>query len=156
MRRALFPAWFAVLLLCAASLFSSFARADDALDARELQLAHQLRCLVCQNQTLAESNAPLAADMRRQIREQLAQGRSDDEIVAFFEKRYGAFVRFDPPFVPSTWALWIAPFALLGLGFVALWRGMSRRRAQAPVAELDDAERARIARLLDEDEEPPR
>jgi len=136
---------FAALLLCAA-----FAHADEAMDQRELQLAHKLRCLVCQNQTLAESNAPLAADMRRQIREQLAQGRSDDEIVAFFEKRYGAFVRFDPPFVASTWALWIAPFALLGLGAIALWRTMARRRDDAP--PLSEAERARVAQLLEQEE----
>ena len=126
-----------VLLLCAV-----FARADEATEQRELRLAHQLRCLVCQNQTLAESNAPLAADMRRQIREQLAQGRSDDEIVAFFEQRYGAFVRFDPPFAPSTSALTVYEQGTLILDFAdakkrsVIWRGsasdaLDRTRGEA-------------------------
>ncbi len=85
--------------------------------------------MVCQNQTLAESNAPLAADMRRQIREQLAQGRSEAAGDEYFEQRYGAFVRYDPPFVPSTWLLWLGPFVLLASGFAVMWRGGAATRA---------------------------
>ncbi|HEY0956677.1 MAG TPA: cytochrome c-type biogenesis protein, partial [Roseateles sp.] len=96
--------------------WSCTARAD--LDAREAQLAAQLRCVVCQNQTIAESNAPLAADMRREIRAQLQAGRSDQEVLAFFEQRYGSFVRYTPPLRPSTWLLW-------GLPFLALLAGMA-------------------------------
>ena len=107
---------------------------------REARLAASLRCMVCQNQTLAESNAPLAADMRRQIREQLRQGRSEQQIKDFFEQRYGAFVRYDPPFMPSTWLLWLGPFVLLAAGFAALWRVVSRHgRCAARAADAGGA-----------------
>ncbi len=109
----------------------------DALEARESRLAHQLRCVVCQNQTLAESNAPLAADMRQVIREQLRDGRSDDEVVSFFEQRYGAFVRYSPPWRPSTWLLWTGPFLVLAAGLGAL--AMALRRRGAFLANGDDA-----------------
>ena len=107
------------------------AHAGDALEAREARLAARLRCVVCQNQTVAESNAPLAADMRQQIREQLAQGRSDGEVLEFFERRYGTFVRYDAPLRPATLLLWSAPFALLAIGLAVLLRLVARRRAAA-------------------------
>lgn len=111
------------------------------------KLAHGLRCLVCQNQTLADSNAPLAHDMRNLIHAQLAEGRSDAQIMRFFEDRYGDFVRYDPPFKPVTWLLWLGPFALLALGFWVLLRTLKRRAgARAP---LTADERARAARFLD-------
>lgn len=111
------------------------------------KLAHGLRCLVCQNQTLADSNAPLAHDMRDLIHAQLAEGRSDAQIMRFFEDRYGDFVRYDPPFKPITWLLWIGPFALMALGFWVLVRTLKRRAvARAP---LTADERARAARFLD-------
>jgi len=111
------------------------------------KLAHGLRCLVCQNQTLADSNAPLAHDMRNLIHTQLAEGRSDAQIMRFFEERYGDFVRYDPPFKPITWLLWLGPFALLALGFWVLVRTLKRRAgARAP---LTADERARAARFLD-------
>ncbi|WP_423194158.1 cytochrome c-type biogenesis protein CcmH [Cupriavidus sp. H18C2] len=107
------------------------AAPDPALDARVHALAQQLRCMVCQNQTLADSNAPLAVDLRGQIRAQMAQGASDMAIKDFLVQRYGDFVLYDPPFKPATWALWLGPFALLA-GIVAmLWR---RRRATATAA----------------------
>lgn len=118
-----------------------------ALEQRAERLAHGLRCLVCQNQSLAESNAPLAHDMRNLIRSQLAEGRSDAQIMRFFEDRYGDFVRYEPPFKPITWLLWLGPFALLALGFAVLWRTVARRpRSRAP---LTADERARAARYLD-------
>lgn len=102
---------------------------------------------MCQNQSLAESNAPLAHDMRNLIRSQLAEGRSDAQIMRFFEDRYGDFVRYEPPFKPITWLLWLGPFALLALGFAVLWRTVARRpRSRAP---LTADERARAARYLD-------
>ncbi len=117
------------------------------LEQRADKLAHGLRCLVCQNQTLAESNAPLAQDMRKLIRDQLAAGRSDAQIMRFFEDRYGDFVRYDPPFKPITWLLWLGPFALLALGFFVLLRTLKRRAgARAP---LTADERERAARFLD-------
>ncbi|PND35582.1 cytochrome c-type biogenesis protein CcmH [Achromobacter pulmonis] len=127
------------------------AAAAPALSAEQEQradkLAHGLRCLVCQNQTLAESNAPLAQDMRDLIRGQLAAGRTDAQIMRFFEERYGDFVRYDPPFKPITWLLWLGPFALLALGFAVLLRTLRRRAgARAP---LTADERERAARFLD-------
>lgn len=127
-------------------------RAD--LDARELRLAEQLRCVVCQNQTLAESNAPLAADMRREMRTQLQAGHSDEQVLAFFEKRYGSFVRYAPPMRPATWLLWGGPFIL---GVVALTTLLItlKRRENAHVAEtLNDAQRARARQLLQDDVTP--
>ncbi len=123
------------------------------LEAREAKLAMRLRCVVCQNQTVAESNAPLAADMRREIRTQLHDGRSDEQVVAFFEDRYGDFVHYSPPFRPATWLLWGAPF-VLGVGGLALLLRVLRRRASPPrAAPLSEAQRERVRRLLDQ--EPP-
>ena len=106
-----------------------------------------MRCLVCQNQTIAESNAPLAVDLRNQIREQLAAGRSEREVVDFMVARYGDFVLYRPPLKGSTILLWVGPFAFLVLGFYLLLRFLRRRRIAAP--QLSDAERSRAARLLE-------
>jgi len=140
--RALLLAWL-LGALCSATAASS-------IDEREAHLASRLRCMVCQNQTLAESNAPLAADMRQQIREQLAQGRSEDQVRDYFEQRYGAFVRYDPPFSPATWLLWLGPFLLLAFGLAWLARVVLRRQRQA-APPLTDAQRARAAALLEGD-----
>src|SRR3954451_8086225 len=98
------------------------ALADDTLDRRVTGLAHELRCLVCQNQTIADSNAPLAVDLRNQIREQMAQGKSDRDVVDFMVERYGDFVLYRPPFKPTTLLLWAGPFLFLLLGFFFLVR----------------------------------
>ena len=137
------------MVLCAAM---QGAAADGSVEQREARLSSRLRCMVCQNQTLAESNAPLAEDMRRQIRDQLTQGRSEQQIRDYFEQRYGAFVRYDPPFMPSTWLLWLGPFVLLGAGFAAMWRIVSRHGRTEP-APLTPEERERAASLLHGD--PP-
>ena len=150
-------AWAGLRALLLALALTAAARAQvhagaaqplpPVLEQRADKLAHGLRCLVCQNQTLAESNAPLAQDMRKLIRDQLTEGRSDAQIMRFFEERYGDFVRYDPPFKPITWLLWLGPFALLALGFVVLVRTLKRRAgARAP---LTADERARAARFLD-------
>lgn len=133
----------ALALLAAAAL----AQEDPALDKRVTGLAHELRCLVCQNQTLADSNAPLAVDLRNQIREQLQKGASEQEVVDFMVARYGDFVLYRPPLKATTLALWIGPFLLLALGIAALLRRLTRRRAPEP--PLSDADRARAARLLE-------
>jgi cytochrome c-type biogenesis protein CcmH len=130
---------------------SGVATAD--IDAREAKLAAQLRCVVCQNQTVAESNAPLATDMRREIRAQLQAGRSDEQVLAFFEQRYGSFVRYTPPLRPSTWLLWGLPFVLGLAGVAALIATLRRRNQARPAAALDAAQRDRARRLLDDDEE---
>lgn len=122
--------------------------ADEAsLDRRMMNLAHQLRCLVCQNETLADSQAPLAADLRNQIREQLAAGKSEQDVVDFLVARYGDFVLYNPPFKANTVLLWIGPFLFLALGAFALVRFVRRRRVPEP--ELSGADRERAAKLLE-------
>lgn len=91
-------------------------------EARTHRLAQSLRCPVCQNQTLAESSAPVALDLREQIQAQVAAGRSDDEVRAFMVQRFGDFVLYEPPRTPQTLLLWLGPFILLGGGGLVLWR----------------------------------
>jgi cytochrome c-type biogenesis protein CcmH len=143
-------------LLLAFMLCATLARADAPaeLEVREARLAAQLRCVVCQNQTVAESNAPLAADMRREIRTQLQAGRSDGDVVAFFEQRYGAFVHYTPPLRPSTWLLWAGPFVGAAAGIATLLAALRRRGRQAPSAALSAADKARAERLLAEENTP--
>ncbi len=121
--------------------------ADPVLEARVLKLSEHLRCLVCQNQSIAESQAELALDLRSQVREQLAAGKSEDEVVEFMVARYGDFVLYKPPVKSSTFLLWAGPALLLaaGLGWLG-WRLASRRR-ECP-AELSAAEHARAQALL--------
>ncbi|HEX6530769.1 MAG TPA: cytochrome c-type biogenesis protein [Burkholderiales bacterium] len=129
-------------------LFSTWAVAQEAdLDRRVHELTTELRCLVCQNQTLAESNAPLAIDMRNQIREQMKAGASDRDVVDFLVARYGDFVLYRPPLKASTLALWAGPFVILAFGAWLLLRRIRRRPAAEP--ELSEAERARAAKLLE-------
>jgi cytochrome c-type biogenesis protein CcmH len=120
---------------------------DAALEARVLSLSNELRCLVCQNETLAESNAPLAVDLRSEIREQMRAGSSNADVVAFLVARYGEFVLYRPPFRPATALLWLGPLLLLVAGLVLLYRRLLRRNAVEDDGP-SDAERARAARLL--------
>jgi cytochrome c-type biogenesis protein CcmH len=133
-----------VIILC---LWAGAATAAEDLDKRTAALAEELRCRVCQNQTLAESNAPLAVDLRNQMREQLAKGASEREVREFMVARYGDFVLYKPPFKASTAALWLGPFALLLIGVVLLVRRV--RRPRAPEPALTSAERERAAKLLE-------
>ena len=139
-------------LLLSLLLFASAVQATDDLAAREAHLAAQLRCVVCQNQTIAESNAPLAADMRREIRTQLENGRSDQQIVDFFEERYGVFVHYKPPFKASTWLLWLAPLLIVLAGLITLLTVLRKRSRSNAVLSEEDRQRAR--RLLEEDDVP--
>ena len=136
--------------LAAALLFAgaAFAAPDD--EERYRALIAELRCLVCQNQSIAESNAPLAEDLREQVRVQIAAGKNDAEIIAFLTERYGDFVRYRPAFKGRTLLLWLGPFALLALaGTVAVV--FIRRSRAAPAAAAADPRR--LAQVLD-DEEP--
>ena len=103
---------------------------DPVANARAVKLAEELRCLVCQNQTIAESNAELAQDLRRQINEQIAQGRSDSQIVDYMVNRYGDFVLYRPPMKPTTVFLWFGPVLLLlaGMGFLVFYLRSRRER----------------------------
>jgi cytochrome c-type biogenesis protein CcmH len=128
------------------------SRAVENNEARIRQLEEKLRCLVCQNQSLADSNAELAADMRREVRALIDQGKSDSEIVQYLVARYGDFVRYRPPLKTSTVLLWAGPFALLALGLgVTLLRVRHARPAAAP---LSDDEAQRLQQLLGEDRKP--
>jgi cytochrome c-type biogenesis protein CcmH len=123
------------------------AAEDPVLEKRVLELSHELRCLVCQNQTIADSNADLAVDLRNQVREQMKRGATDEQIIDYMVARYGDFVLYRPPVKMATLLLWGGPFLLLAIGLGALFYRLSRRPA-APPAELTPAERARAAALL--------
>ena len=128
--------------------------ADDVeLEKRVMAVSGELRCLVCQNQTIADSHAELAIDLRNQVREKLRQGMSEKEIVDFMVVRYGDFVLYRPLMKPSTWLLWFGPFALLVLalgilGFKLRQRRRAMLREEASVLSAD--EHAHAASLLSE------
>ena len=121
--------------------------ADPALEDKVTAVASELRCLVCQNQTLADSNAPLAVDLRNQIREKMQQGASERDIVDYMVSRYGDFVLYRPPFKATTVLLWAGPALLMIAGLAALFFRLARRRAE-PKTELSKEERARAAALF--------
>jgi len=118
-------------LICtalAAFCMAAFAADKPETEQRIRMLSEKLRCLVCQNQTLADSNAELAQDLRQQLREQVAAGRSDDQILDYLVQRYGDFVLYDPPFKATTVLLWVGPFVLLGIAGLVLVVTLRRRR----------------------------
>jgi len=121
---------------------------DPVAAARAVALSEKLRCLVCQNQTIADSNAELAADLRRQIHEQIAAGKSDKEIVDYMVARYGDFVLYQPPVKSTTLLLWAGPALLVLVGFIVLARTVRARRARPATSEMSAEERERAARLL--------
>lgn len=145
--------WLFVLILVLA--FGRFAwageaapaAADPALEARVNALATELRCLVCQNQTLADSHAPLAVDLRNQIREKMQQGASERDVIDYMVARYGDFVLYRPPFKATTVLLWAGPLLLLIAGVAILYRRVARRRGESQ-PELSGAERSRAQSLL--------
>lgn len=129
--------------------------ADPAQRARYTALIAEIRCLVCQNQSLADSNAALAEDLRAVVQRMIGAGADDDQIVAFLVERYGDFVLYRPPLKPLTWLLWAGPLLLL-LSGGAIAARLVYRRAGAPAVKLSDAQRRRAARLLrDEEAERP-
>jgi cytochrome c-type biogenesis protein CcmH len=136
---------FAVLSILTVSLF---AAEDTVIEKRVMTLSSELRCLVCQNQTLADSNAELAVDLRNSIREQMKGGASDEQVIAFLTARYGDFVLYRPPLKATTLLLWCGPFLLLAIGAFFLVRFIGRRRIAEP--QFTEAERERAARLLEE------
>ncbi|HKP66005.1 MAG TPA: cytochrome c-type biogenesis protein [Casimicrobiaceae bacterium] len=133
-------------------LVAASASADDAFDMRLKALENELRCLVCQNQTLADSNAPLAEDLRREVRELATGGKSDDEIRAYLVARYGDFVLYKPPVKSTTYVLWFAPFLLLAGGAGAWWVLVRRRaRVSANIESASPTDAAAAARALLDD-----
>ncbi|MCC9597266.1 MULTISPECIES: cytochrome c-type biogenesis protein [unclassified Rubrivivax] len=141
----------ALALACSASLAAFAAEAppvaeDPVVEARMIKLAEELRCLVCQNETIAASHADLAVDLRQQMREMLHKGMSEDDIRSYMTERYGDFVLYKPPFKPETALLWVGPPVLLVLALAALFITLRRRQRAAPEAFDPDTP--------DDDDEP--
>jgi len=125
---------------------------DPALEARARALSAGLRCLVCQNQSIDDSDAPLARDLRVLVRERLKAGDSDDEIITFVVSRYGEFVLLKPRFTPHTWLLWLATPLLFLLALGGILYAYRRRAASSAAPQaLTESEQAHLTRLLDEE-----
>lgn len=122
--------------------------ADPALEKHVLAITQVLRCLVCQNQTIADSHADLAIDLRNEVREKLVQGMSDQAVIDFMVQRYGDFVLYRPPVKATTWLLWFGPFLLLIGGLVFLGLKLKQRARDMPAAELSEDEMRRVTTLL--------
>lgn len=121
---------------------------NPKVEARLAEISHELRCLVCQNESLASSHAELAEDLRREVRDLIVQGKSDSDIKTFLVERYGDFVLYRPEVKPVTWALWFGPFLLLLLAAVALGMYLRQRKQQVTAPVLSDAQRERAKQLL--------
>lgn len=142
------------LLLFALSLVAHAGEAlpvaeDPIIEQRLVNLAKDLRCLVCQNESLAGSRAELAEDLRREIRAQMKAGKSDQEIIAYLTQRYGDFVLYRPPFKPVTYLLWLGPLLFLGVG-AGIWYLTLKKRRAIETMPVDEKQRAAAAQLLDE------
>jgi cytochrome c-type biogenesis protein CcmH len=155
--KRLLPALALAASLCALGQSTEVANPDPKVEARLKAVSEELRCLVCQNQTIADSNAPLAVDLRQQVRGMIRDGKSDDDIRAYMVQRYGDFVLYKPPFNAVTALLWVGPGVLIVVGFAVMYLMLRRRRGTAEAAPPTDAARRReIDALLDsgEDNEP--
>jgi cytochrome c-type biogenesis protein CcmH len=125
---------------------------DVAVEKRMVALAENLRCLVCQNESLASSHAELAEDLRREVREQIRAGKSDQEITEYLVARYGDFVLYEPPMKSYTVLLWFGPFALLLVGASVLFYQLRQRRKTVPETQLSTEAQKRATALLNEEE----
>lgn len=153
MARSCLPALFLLCLLAVTTAaqvqIDDQPSSDPVVEQRLANLSHELRCLQCQNQTLAESPASIAADLRREIRAQIKAGKSDQEIVAFLTQRYGDFILYRPRVTPMTYLLWFGPFILLIGGLVLLFRYIKQRRDAIPEQQpLTAEERRRAEEML--------
>lgn len=128
------------------------AAADPVLEARMLTLANELRCLVCQNETLAASQASLAVDLKNQIRDKMRAGESDEAIMTYLVARYGDFVLYRPPFKATTLLLWLGPFGLLVIAIGVLVYSVRRRRHETD-RPLDENQQARARQILNDSEQ---
>jgi len=142
------------LLLCGPALAKEAAplAEDEAVEKRLVAIAEELRCLVCQNESLAGSRADLAEDLRREVRGLIKQGKTDQEVKDFLVSRYGDFVLYEPPVKPTTWLLWGGPFALLVAGIAVLIAYLRRRGGHLAPAELSEEEKKRAEALLKDEQ----
>jgi cytochrome c-type biogenesis protein CcmH len=143
---------FCLLPVCSFAGEAKDMAADPVLEKRMIGLAENLRCLVCQNESLASSHAELAEDLRREVREQMAKGKDDKEIIDYLVARYGDFVLYKPPVKSYTMLLWFGPFAFLLAGAGMLVFQLRRRRHTVQKAELSPEAQKRAASLLNEEE----
>jgi cytochrome c-type biogenesis protein CcmH len=147
-----FSTFLALLLLTlsvsASAKEAQLSAADPVLEERVMKLSKELRCLVCQNETLADSRADLAVDLRGQIREQMQAGKTDKEIIQYLTQRYGKFILYNPPVDPTTYLLWFGPFVLLLTGLAVLFRYLKRRRELIVDQPLSADDRLRAETLL--------
>jgi cytochrome c-type biogenesis protein CcmH len=148
MKRALSLISMGLFLSCLALAQEARPVEDPQIEARMKALTTQLRCLVCQNETLADSQASLAEDLRTQIREQMKAGKSDKEIIAFLTQRYGDFILYNPPVKATTYLLWFGPFVVLLTGIWFLYRYLGRRKKMISDKPLTAAERKQAEDLL--------
>jgi len=139
---------FFLIVIFAAATYAATPAKDEQLEQRVNAIAAELRCLVCQNQSLVDSNADLAIDLKNQIRDKMRDGASEADIVAYMVARYGDFVLYRPPVKLATVLLWAGPFVLMVLGLVLLFRHLRERGRGANVTPLTNEERARAAALL--------
>ena len=121
---------------------------DPVTEQRLISISEEMRCLVCQNESLAGSRSDLANDLRREIRILIKEGKSDEQIRSFMVERYGDFVLYRPPVKPITWLLWIGPFVILGIGIVGLLTYLRRRNSSVPNIALTEADNQKIDALL--------
>jgi cytochrome c-type biogenesis protein CcmH len=128
--------------------------ADPALEARARDIGKELRCLVCRNQSVDDSDADLAHDLRVLVRDRIKAGDSNEQVVAYVRARYGDYVLLKPPFQGDTLLLWAGPAMILALGGLGMWRFLRRRRAASPTPPLSAEEQGRLARLLDQGAPP--
>jgi cytochrome c-type biogenesis protein CcmH len=144
------PALILALLLAPAALALDAAEMfeDPKQEARARAIGRELRCLVCQNESIFDSNAGLARDLRVLVRERMVEGDSDEEVIAYIAERYGDYVLLEPRVKPQTWLLWGAPVIFLGLGAITLMAYSRRRKATPAMATLTVEERAEARRLL--------
>lgn len=145
----------AVLVLNAQAKEATPLAADPALEARVMVIAEELRCLVCQNETIAASHADLAVDLRNQIRQKLTQGQSSQQILDFMVERYGDFVLYRPPLKTTTILLWVGPFVLLTIAFAVLAVNIRQRRSAALPAALTADEASRAKQMLADNTDHP-
>ena len=136
-------------LTCAYAREAPSVASDPVLEERVQRLSAELRCLVCQNQSLADSHADLAIDLRNQVRDQMKAGKSDDEIKSWLTQRYGDFVLYRPPVKASTWLLWGGPFVLLALATIGMIMYLRARRAKTTPPSLSAEDHAHVDALLD-------
>ncbi len=154
-RRLLSGILLLIFVLSAQAAIVAFKFTDPAKEARFQKFGNELRCLVCQNESLADSNAQLALDLRRVLYKMIENNATDKQIISFMVNRYGDFILYKPPVEPSTWLLWFGPFVLVVIGLIILFRVVRNTRKQADT-ELTAEEQKQLDLLLKNEKEEPR